>query len=86
MISLRFFYIFRYSGRQRRPHNWPNHNSPNSQLAEITTGRKLAEKLKFQGMDFFQSLGIKLSKLIYLKKINLNKLILFYFNFIILIL
>ena len=37
-----------------------------SQLTEFTTGRKLAEKLKFQRMNFFQvqSLGINLNKLI----------------------
>ena len=46
------------------------HSMPSPQLAEITTGRKLAEKLKFQRMNFFQvqSLGIDLNKLIVFKE------------------
>ena len=54
---------------------------PQSQLAEFTTGRKLAEKLKFQRMNFFQvqTLGIDLNKLILLQR-KLIEIRLFYFT------
>ena len=61
-------YLLDISTRMHSVHAFclPSPQLAESQLTEFTTGRKLAEKLKFQRMNFFQvqSLGINLNKLI----------------------